>query len=89
MLGPLNGVQFRATVPAGTTQRWATWGWPACWHVAWDFVPTTPRPGAPQLRWRVQVEREMAGYITYWLSVTNLSASAVEVEARYTVFAFD
>lgn len=88
-MGPRNGVQFRATVAGGTTQRWAAWGWPACWHVAWDFVPTTPRPGAPQLRWKVQVEREMAGYITYWLSVTNLSASAVEVEARYTVFAFD
>jgi len=79
------GVQFTGTVGAGQTERWFTWGWPAHWHVLWTVVPTTPGPGAPQLKWRVQVERASDSQITYWLNVTNLSGAPVSVEARYAV----
>lgn len=89
VLGPWTGVQFRGTVPAGATHRWYTWGWPACWHVVWDVLPTTPHSGAPQLRWRVQVERASSGSITYWLAITNVSSNAIDVEARYAVLAAD
>jgi hypothetical protein len=33
----------------------------------------------------VQVERASDRYITYWMSITNVSPSAVDVEARYAV----
>jgi hypothetical protein len=87
--GPWNGTQFRGTVAAGSTHRWFTWGWPACWHVVWTVVATTPVVGAPQVRWRVQVERADGGHVTYHVAVTNLSGRDVDIEARFTIFAAD
>ena len=88
-VGPWVGVQFRGRVPAHSTHRWFTFGWPACWHVVWTVIPVTVRNGAPQIRWRVQVERATSGAITYWIAITNLTDSDVEVEARYAVLAAD
>jgi hypothetical protein len=88
-IGPWNGVQFQGRLPAGTTRRWFTFGWPACWHVVWEIVPLTPRVGAPQIRWRVQVERASSGTITYWIKITNLTGNDVDVEGRYSVLAAD
>ena len=79
------GVQFRGTIPASATQRWFTFNWPAQWHVVWTVVPTSPHAGAPQIRWRVQVERASFGFITYWINITNLTAFPVDIEARYDV----
>lgn len=88
-VGPWTGVQFRGRVPAHATHRWFTFHWPACWHVAWLVIPTTPRRGAPQIRWRVQVERASSGFLTYWISITNLTDRDVDIEARYVVLAAD
>ncbi|MGF6970746.1 hypothetical protein OKW43_007841 [Paraburkholderia sp. WC7.3g] len=88
-LGPWVGTQFTGTVAAGQTHRWYTFNWPACWHVVWTVVPTTPHPGAPQITWQVQVERASANEITYWISITNLTAAPVNIEARYVVLAAD
>jgi hypothetical protein len=88
-VGPWNGVQFRGHLNPHQTQRWFTFNWPACWHVAWMVVPTSPRVGAPQIRWRVQVERASSGHITYWIVITNLTDVGVDVEARYSIFARD
>ena len=82
---PWVGVQFRGTVPAGQTRRWFTFNWPAHWHVLWTVVPTTPQPGAPQIKWQVQVERATDGFITYWINITNISTAACDIEARYGV----
>jgi hypothetical protein len=79
------GVQFRGTVQAGQTQRWFTHSWPAHWHVLWTVVPITPRPGAPQIRWQVQVERASDAFITYWMNITNVSPAATDIEARFAV----
>jgi len=80
------GVQFTGTVPAGQTRRWFTFGWPAAWHVVWNVVTTAPVPGnAPEVQWDVQVERGSATDITYWVNVTNLTASPLSFEARYAV----
>jgi hypothetical protein len=79
------GVQFTGTIPANQTQRWFTFRWPAHWHVVWTVVPTTPRLGAPQIQWKVQVERASDEYITYWISITNLTPVPVSIEARYAV----
>jgi hypothetical protein len=78
------GVQFTGTIAANATQSWFTFNWPATWHVAWYVVPTSPT-GAPQIEWKVQVERASDQYITYWISITNLTPVPVNFEARYAV----
>lgn len=82
---PWVGVQFRGSVPAGASRRWFTYNWPAHWHMLWTVVPTTPRPGGPQIKWQVQVERASDAYITYWITITNVSAAPCDIEARYAV----
>jgi hypothetical protein len=82
---PWVGVQFTGNIPAGGTRRWFTFNWPAHWHVLWTVVPTTPRPGAPQIKWQVQVERASDGFITYWINITNISPAPCDIEARYAV----
>lgn len=79
------GVQFTGTIPAHQTYRWFTFNWPAHWHVVWTVVPSSPRPGGPQIEWKVQVERASDRYITYWISITNLTPVSVNIEARYAV----
>ena len=82
---PWVGVQFRGTVAAGATQRWFTFNWPAHWHMLWTVVPTTVRPGGPQIKFDVQVERASDQNITYWVSITNVSPVPCDIEARYAV----
>ncbi|MBA2468273.1 MAG: hypothetical protein H0V37_02575 [Chloroflexia bacterium] len=79
------GVQFRGNLAANQTRRWFTFNWPAHWHVVWTVVPTSPRPGGPQIKWRVQVERASDAHITYWISITNVTPVAVDIEARFAV----
>lgn len=79
------GTQFSGAVPAGGSTRWFTYAWPPDWHVVWTVVPTTPGPGAPQIEWSVEVQRASPTALTYWVTVRNLSAAAVEVEGRYEV----
>jgi subtilase family protein len=82
---PWTGVQFAGTVPASQTACWFTFNWPAHWHVLWTVMPTTPRPGGPQVRWRVRVERASDQFATYWICITNLTNQAVNIEGRYAV----
>lgn len=79
------GVQFTGTVAAGQTQRWFTFNWPAQWHVLWTVVPTSPKSGAPQIDWDVEVERASSEYLTYWISIRNVSSQEVNIEGRYTI----
>lgn len=79
------GVQFTGQVPARATQRWFTFNWPAHWHVLWTAVPTSPRPGAAQIRFRTRVERASDTYATYWIEIVNLTDRPVDVEGRFAV----
>jgi hypothetical protein len=83
--GTRTGVQFTGTVPANQTARWYTFNWPANLFVIWTVVPTTVASGAPQIKWQVQVERASATSLTYWLLITNLTGSPVDIEARYAI----
>ncbi len=85
---PICGVQFTGNLTPNQTKRWFTFNWPATWHVIWTVMPTSPLPGAPQVGWKVQVERASAEYVTYWISVTNLTGSAVNLEGRYAILSF-
>jgi len=79
------GVKFRGNVLANQSKRWFTFNWPQGWHVVWYVVPTSPRSGAPQIQWDVQVERASADFITYWITIRNITSAPVDVEARYAV----
>ena len=79
------GTQFTGSVPGGATYRWFTWGWPAAWHVIWTVISTTPVIGNPQVEWDVAVERASGTDITYWISIHNITASTINIEAHYAI----
>jgi hypothetical protein len=37
--------------------------------------------------WDVAIERADATHVTYWITVTNLTNVAVQIEARYAIIA--
>ena len=82
---PRAGVQWMGTVPANASSRWFTFNWPEWERVEWRMLPTDPRPGAAELRWDVAIERASGNYLTYWITVTNLTPAAVTFEGRYCV----
>jgi hypothetical protein len=84
-VGPWTGVQFRGSLPANATTCWFTFNWPAHWHVVWTVVPTSPRPGNPQISWQIKHERASDRYVTYWICVSNLTPVPVDIEGRYGV----
>jgi len=51
----------------------------------WTVMPTTVRPGAPQVTWKVAVERASAEFVTYWITVQNLTPDPVNFEGRYCI----
>lgn len=81
------GTQWFGTLAPNETRRWFTFGWPAQWHVVWTVMPTSICAGAPQVRWTTAVERANATQVTYWITVTNLTARTVRFEGRYDVLA--
>ncbi len=83
--GVPTGVQFTGTLSAFQTGRWFTYNWPASWHVIWHAVATSPRPYVIQVDSSWAIERASVEYITYWITIRNLSDAAVNVEARYAI----
>jgi hypothetical protein len=83
----ITGVQFRGTLSPHQTQLWFTFNWAAAQHVLWEVVPDTARPGAAQVDWDVAIERADAAHVTYWITITNLTGSPVQFEARYAIAA--
>jgi hypothetical protein len=85
---PVCGVQWTGTLTANQTQRWFTFNWPATWHIVWTVMPTTVQSGAPQVTWDVHVERANAEFVTYWITVTNMTANPVTFEGRYCILSY-
>jgi hypothetical protein len=85
MTQPVCGVQWTGSLAANETRRWFTFGWPATWHIVWTVMPTTPRPGAPQVGWTVEVERADAERATYWITVRNLTPQPLQFQGRYAI----
>lgn len=80
------GVQFRGSVGPNGTGRWFTHSWPEQSRVVWMVVPTGPvQDRAPQIEWKVQVERQTATLVKYYIEIRNLTASTVNIEARYAI----
>lgn len=85
LTNPICGVQWNGTLAANSNARWFTFNWPATWHVIWTVMPTHLRPGSPQVSWNVQVERASSEYVTYWITVTNLTPDPLTFEGRYAI----
>jgi hypothetical protein len=85
MTAPVCGVQFTGTLTANQTQRYYTFNWPATWHMIWTVMPTTVNTANAQLTWTVQVQRASAEFLTYWITVQNLTAATVAFEGRYCI----
>lgn len=81
---PICGTQWTGTLAASQTMRWYTFNWPATWHILWTVMPTTAG-SAPQVQWSVAVQRATPEFVTYWITVTNLTAAAVTFEGRYAI----
>ncbi len=80
------GVQFTGTIPGNSTRRWFTHSWNANDRVLWLVVPTAPAVDGPaQIEWKVQVDRQAANLIKYFIEIRNLTAVPVNIEARYAV----
>jgi len=79
------GLQFTGSLAANQTQKWFTFGWNAAQHIIWYMMPVTPKPGAPELQWSVSVERANATQVTYWITVTNLTATPITFEGRFAI----
>jgi hypothetical protein len=85
MTEPQCGVQWIGSLAANESRRWFTWGWPATWHILWTVMPTTPRVGAPQVGWTVEVERGDSERATYWVTVRNLTPEPLQFEGRFAI----
>jgi hypothetical protein len=85
MTVPVCGVQWTGRLAANETRRWFTFNWPATWHVLWTVMPTTPRLGAPQVSWTVEVERGDSERATYWITVRNLTPVPLQFEGRFAI----
>jgi hypothetical protein len=81
---PICGTQWSGSLAAGQTQRWFTFNWPATWHVVWTVMPTSTA-SSPQLQWSVAVQRASAEFVTYWITVTNLTAATVTFDGRFAI----
>ena len=82
---PFCGVQFQGTVPANSTATWFTYNWPVLWDVVWTVVPTNVGSGGPQIGWTVQTQKGSGDYLVYWIGITNITSTPVDIEARYCV----
>jgi photosystem II stability/assembly factor-like uncharacterized protein len=84
MTVPACGLQFNGSLAANQTQRWFTFNWPATWQVLWTVMPTTFNTVA-QITLSMQVQRSSAEFVTYWLTVQNLTNVPVNFEGRFCV----
>jgi hypothetical protein len=79
------GVQFTGTLNPNETRKWFTFNWNPASHVVWYMMPTSVNTAVPELQWTVAVERASATACTYWITVQNLTGSAITFEGRYAV----
>jgi hypothetical protein len=79
------GVQFRGIVQPNQSQRWFTFNWPASKQIIWTVVPDSVNVSAAEITYTVAVQLASATAVTYWITITNLTNAAVDIEARYAI----
>jgi hypothetical protein len=81
------GVQFTGSLTANQTNRWYTFNWNPANHIIWYMVPTSITSVGQEVSWSVAAQRTSTTAVTYWITVTNLTAAAVTFEGRYAILA--
>ena len=81
------GVQFRGTVATNSTARWYTFNWPVTEYILWSVVPDSVNTSGAEISWSVAVQLASTTAVTYWISITNVTGSPVDIEARYVIVA--
>jgi hypothetical protein len=87
LANPVCGVQWNGTLSPNQTQTWFTFNWPATWHMLWTVMPVSPAPGA-KITCKASVQRASAEYVTYFITVTNLTNKTVNFQGRYEILSF-
>ena len=80
------GIQIRDVIPANSTHTWFTFNWNPSQHVIWTVVPVSINTTAAELTWTVAVQRTSSTAATYYITVANTTAAAVNFEGRYAIF---
>lgn len=78
------GVQFTGIIHPQQTRRWYTHSWSDDLNVVWTVVPTG-RYLNGRIEWDVEVKRQDANRLTYYIEIKNISSVPVEIEARYAI----
>ncbi len=81
-LAPVEGTSLSGEAPPGGEYRLWSSDWPIGSHVLWTVVPTGGPAGAPALTWQVNVGPSRPGYVTYWITVKNLTSVGIPFEVR-------
>jgi hypothetical protein len=81
-VGPVGGTAIAGEVPPDGEYRLRSPDWPVGAQVLWSVVPTGGPAGAPALTWQVSVAQSQPGYVTYWITVKNLTPVAIPFEGR-------
>jgi hypothetical protein len=79
------GVQWTGSLNPNETKKWFTFNWNPAGHIVWYVMPTSVNTTVPELQWSVAVERASPTACTYWITVQNLTNTAVTFEGRYAV----
>jgi hypothetical protein len=79
--GMFHGTQFSGTIAGSASQTFFTFGWSKTYTMVWQAVPTTP---GGRVSTSVVIEDGGSAF-TYWITVKNELATAVNYDARYTV----
>lgn len=85
---PVVGTQWTGTVGPSQSQTWFTYNWPAYEHVMWSVLPVTASTSGAQLQWNVAVQRASGAYVTYWITVTNLTSAGVDFQGNYAILGY-
>lgn len=85
---PQCGVQWTGTIAANSTGRWFTFNWPATWDVLWSVMPTSIDATGAQISCSTAQARGSGEFITYWITVTNTTATPVTFEGRYAILSW-
>jgi hypothetical protein len=72
-------------VQPNQSQRWFTFNWPASKQIIWTVVPDSVNVSAAEITYTVAVQLASATAVTYWITITNLTNAAVDIEARYAI----
>jgi len=81
-IAPSRATRLIGEAPPGGQYQVCSPDWPIGSHVMWRVVPSGKPVDAPALAWQVSVGQSRSGYVTYWITVKNLTSVSIPFEVR-------